>query len=128
MIRPYDLQDDVCLSSMLTQEGIAPDKMRHRDHPTWCAEENGEVVGFYTVRLSEPAPYLQHFCVKAGSRYGRVSRELMQHLKLFLDYRPFTVHVKKGKDKLKRGVEAYFRAKPYAETEDRFWYFVGVSR
>lgn len=113
---------------MLGSEGIETDRMQHGHFKTYCAEENGVIVGFFTLRKEWGIPSLQHFYVVPSHRDGKVSRQMMRAIRRQMGSSSLIVHVVKGKDWLKRLVEGYFRATPYGETSDKYWYLVEVKR
>jgi hypothetical protein len=128
VIRAYQKTDVDALAAMLASEGIEADRMQHGHFSTYCAEKNGEIVGFFTLRKEWGIPSLQHFYVVPSRRDGKVSREMMKAIKRMVCGNRIIVHAVKGKEWLKRLIEGYFRATPYGETNDKYWYLVEVKR
>jgi hypothetical protein len=127
-VRTYRDEDDNAIQAMLKDEGIPSHRMKHREWATLCAEEDGGIVGFATLRHEWGIPSLQHFCVSPHKRDGIVSRYLMKEVKEAINGRKMIVHIAKDKEWLQKAIEAYFRVKPYGETNGKFWYLVEVKR
>lgn len=130
-LRPYQASDDADITSMLAAEGIEPDQMRHRDFETHVLE-NGNIIGFFTIRREWNLPSLQHFCIKKKYRaYGAKAIRLVKAFQSVVLSRGFStaiIHADKSKPRLGKLIEHYFKNhKLYAETEDRFWYLVNIT-
>lgn len=123
MIRLMKPRDSDALFEMLEAEGIEPHRMTYDIFPTCCLVENGEVIGFVTMRTEHGFPSVQHFCVKRGKRNAARARQLARHTLWWADG-TFIMHVRKGQDRVKRLLEAYWDATPYGDTEDKHWYIV----
>jgi hypothetical protein len=124
-LRSFEPKDDDAVTAMLAMEGIDLEKMQHHTWATCCAEENGEVIGFFTIRHEWGIPSLQHFCVHPLHRNGKVSRAMMRRVKELVGGQ-MIVSIYKGADWIKKLVESYFRTKPYAEGNGKHWYLVEV--
>lgn len=128
MIRPFKEEDDAPLSAMLESEGIDVHRRQHKTFDTYCVEEKGEIIGFFTLREEWGIPSLQHFYVIPSRRDGKTSREMMRVIKRLTEGNRLIIHAVKGKEWLKKLIEGYFRASPYGETEDKYWYLVEVTK
>lgn len=127
-LRPYRDSDNETITAMLTAEGIEQDRMRHKHFETHVLE-NGEILGFFTIREERGVPSLQHFCIKKKYRSNKNARLLAKFFKAVVMRKGSLfaiVHAVRNKPCLKRLIEFYFKAKPYAETENKFWYLVKV--
>ena len=90
--------------------------------------ENGDILGFFSIRIENSMPTLWHFVVKKEMRTMEITRMLIKSLKLFvrnMGFPMFIVAVKK--DRLKRFVKYFAKnRKQYAETEGVSFYLVEV--
>jgi len=133
MIRWAEDKDYLACSEMLTIEGVPLDGQMHRTLPTWVCEEDGEILGFYTLSIINNRPAIQHVCVKRESRkHPRIIRELMKHLIEWCvrnGHDHVYAHARKDKEGVKRAIEYYFKAKSYHydDKKELYWYFLTIK-
>jgi GNAT superfamily N-acetyltransferase len=60
-------------------ESVALDWRLFDKRPTYVAELEGEVAGFYQVRFDEGRPLLDHFWVRPADAAAGVGRQLLAH-------------------------------------------------
>lgn len=92
-------------------EAVALDWRLFDKRPTFLAELDGEVGGFYQLRLDEPVPVLDHFWVRPAHAASGVGKQLLAHA--------LQEVVRRGHDRL------HIDAEPHAE---RFFLSCGAVR
>lgn len=76
-IRSYNADDGRYLGDMLLAEGLKPDDMCFSSNATFVYDD-GIIKGFYTYRIEDVFPHLQHFCVDSEYRNMNVARTLIK--------------------------------------------------
>lgn len=131
MIRWAGEKDYPAISEMLSDEGISFDEQKHETYPTWVCDDDGEIVGFYSLKLIGDIPAIQHLCVKRGKRLGaRVVRAMLHFFKNWCrdnGQKYVYVHADKDKPRVKKAIEYYFKVKPHYEVDKRYWYLLTIG-
>jgi hypothetical protein len=128
-LRPYVAMDFGPAAEMLAREGIAPDAMAFARLQTFVLEEDLRVMGFVTLAIAHDVfPSVQHFVVAREYRTPARARFLVKALRRVIrdaGYPKFIVHAERAY--LRRLIEWYFRATPYAFDDRRAFYLVTAT-
>lgn len=125
ILRHYQEEDKNILYEMGKEEGFTNLEMKFEDHPTMVLEENGKVIGFFTLKTAHKFPMLQHFCIKKENRNVRNAFFLLKCFKKVIKELGFTkVIMFSDRESLRKMIEWAFHVKPYAETKGLLWYLV----
>ena len=127
-LRAFAPADAPTLAGFLRAEGISDDGMAFRDAPTFVLEEGGQVMGFVTLRMAhEIFPELVHLVVAREHRVLPRVRFLARALRrLVRDAGYPRLIVPAETAPIRRLVEYYFRAFPYALDDHLAYYLVTV--
>jgi hypothetical protein len=108
---------------------IAPEEDRKFNWPTVVAERDGEIVGFLSTRTLHGRIEAGPMIIGVEGHKSFVALRLIEayeNLLNLLGYKGYIFSVRKSDPKWVKAVEHGADLKPYAETEDRFWYYKKV--
>ena len=125
-LRPFVLADAPLLAAFLRAEGLAPHEMAFDTLPTFVLEEGGVVMGFVTLGVAHDVfPQVVHMVIARAHRNAARARFLMRAtcaLARAAGSRRLILHA--CQPYVRRLIEWYFRAMPYALTDERAYYVV----
>ena len=129
IFRSYTGSDDEAIKSMLNKEGIIEEDMAFGQYPTYILEDKDEPIGFITIKEEHGYPSLQHLCVRADRRMitpARLLIKMFRYIGRLWGGKKGIIHIKHDSARLKKLIEYYFKVKPYATENERYWYFVNL--
>ena len=109
---------------------IAPEEDRAFNWPTVVAERDGEIIGFLSTRDLRGRLEAGPLIIGVEGHKSFVALRLIEayeNLLSLLGYKGYIFSVVKSNPKWVKSVEQGANLKPYAETEDRFWYYKKVK-
>lgn len=120
--------DHGVLAGFLSVEDIPADEMAFHDKPTFVLEEDGVVMGFVTLGLAHGVyPEVVHFVIGRPYRTPQRLRFFMRALRRVVrDAGSPRLIFHACQPHLRRLIEYYFKAEPYALTDERAYYLVRV--
>lgn len=126
-LRHYLPDDKEVLTRMLRDEDVPYLEMVFNEHPTMVLLDNGETIGFFTLKTTHNIPMLQHFCIKQNKRNFYRALFLVKCFKKVAKELGFkAVIMNSNKDYLSKLIEWCFHVKPYDFTDTRTWYLVKI--
>lgn len=126
-LRPFVTADGPILATFLRAEGLAADDMAFDTHTTYVLEEEGVVMGFATLAVAHGLPTLAHFFVARAYRTPARARFLARAVRTLAREAGYARMIVHGcSDPVRRVVEYYFRARPYAFDDGCAYYLVTV--
>lgn len=128
-IRPAGNSDYPQLGAMLNLEGLKPAEMRIFEHENFVLE-NGEIIGFFTMRQQHGLPYLMHFIVDQDKRDYVNAHMLIQGFAREVKARGVNlalINTPENDERLSRLVEKFFGAQPYATKDGHNYFLVEVN-
>jgi NADH:ubiquinone oxidoreductase subunit C len=114
---------------MLLAEGLANAELGFEGDGTWILEDEGELIGFFSLRTEHGYPYLTHFCVAKSKREHSTARRLVAELKSLLKSRGHSriiINVPTDNEYVVKMVTTYFRTQPYAERDAHKFFLTEV--
>lgn len=99
-------------------------------YSTYVLKKNGEDIGFFTCTIRRGLPYVQHFVIYREHRNNKNARKLIKLLigVLMLKGYIYTIFKIGIGSYLNKFVQYYFKVKPYAEANNRNYYFCSLVR
>ena len=124
---PYRKRDKEAIIDMLATEGIPRDEMVFEQCLTYIMKDQGETIGFFSIRQEHGLPSLQHFCVNRAHRSAKNARLLVKAFEYIIREMGFRKAILHGcQYYVKKLIEYYFKCKPYAFKGERAYYLVEV--
>lgn len=131
-MRPYETADyDTCLQ-MITEEGITDFGFHKKDtNETWIYEDDGQIKGFFSMRMFNGIPYLVHFVVAKACRDFQTGWRMLMAFKDIIRERgakEFYTNCPVSEHKRARVLSRLFRKKPYAVEKGQYYWLVPLER
>ena len=127
MIREYAPEDRAALAAMLDAEDIPRDGQRYDTLETYVCHDDATIKGFFSITYHRDHPCLTHFCVAKDHRDARTVREMAKGFEDIVrkhGFSAFFAHATFERPDVKKAIEYYWKTKPYAEANNRHWYFI----
>lgn len=124
-LRPFVAADASTLTAFMAAEGIAADKVLAATSPTFVLDEEGVVMGFFTLTMAHAVPHLVHFVIARAYRTAARARFLARAVRFLVRESGFPrwiMHARHARER--RLIEYFWRTQPYALTDDRAFYVV----
>lgn|SRR5574343_85153 len=129
MLRVFNNDSDIAiLKKMLAAEDIPCSETSFMDNPTFiCENDNGKIIGFFTIGEEHGFPSIRHFCVSREYRSAVNARILAKEMvEVLKKIKPMKILAHAKKEYLQKIIEYYFKAKPYAVADDYNYYLIEV--
>ncbi len=129
ILRPYRKSDSEACFTILEAKGVKPDGMEYEgpNVETHIMEDEGKMVGFFTLVPLRKVYALRHFCTVNGNLHAtRLMERFMRFTLLQKGCPIIVIGINKENKRLQEMVEYQYGKKPYAEKEGQVFYNVNI--